>query len=139
VEEEHRRFDAQPREIQRARFFVSECLQAWMLPAEVSGFELTVSELVTNAIIHGTGEVDVVLTLDGPRLRMEVSDQGSAPDAAWDRTDLPATGIGGWGLQLIDRLMDSWGTERAADHTTIWVERQIGLTQDESSPPGLPS
>jgi serine/threonine-protein kinase RsbW len=70
--------------------------------------ELLVSELVSNAVLHGTGEVRLVLRRDGNCVRAEVSDE--SPDVP---TRLAATGShGGFGVRLLAQLAESWGVHR---------------------------
>lgn len=83
---------------------------------------LLVTELVTNGVRHGSerGTVDVSVTLTGDTVRVEVSDSGrgfSPPDAPMPRND----GSGGWGLQLVDRVAESWGV-KVGDRTCVWFE-----------------
>ena len=99
-------------------------LGAWGVDGETAVFELMVSELVTNAIVHGRGDVDVTVSLTGDEIRMEVIDQGrGAGEIGPSRLD-PET-VGGWGLQVIDGLADEWGAWREADRTRVWMVRRV--------------
>lgn len=85
---------------------------------------LLVTELVTNSVRHAgigpTSSVGLDVSLSPTRLRVEVSDPGpgfeppAAPGPHPER-------IGGWGLQLVDRLSDRWGVLRGAE-TRVWFE-----------------
>ena len=70
------RFRPDASEIASARRFVRSSLLSWGLCEEVPSLELAVSELVTNAMVHGEGEVEVQLTARGSHMRLEVLDQG---------------------------------------------------------------
>ena len=99
-------------------------LEAWGLAAEQPALELAVSELVTNAIVHGCGQVEVRLTdLDGC-VRLVVGDEGTVgtprPTARGGGSD----GEGGWGLRLVEGLSDTWGTHRDGGRTEVWMERR---------------
>ena len=48
-------FERDSREIARARGFVTDALSDWGLEADRDALELMVSELVSNALVHGTG------------------------------------------------------------------------------------
>ena len=87
----------------------------------VDSIELLVSELVTNAIVHGTGTVLVVAHWDGARIRVEVHDQDpSGPQAhVTAATQLDEHGRG---LQLIAMLADSWGTDSTDAGKSVWIE-----------------
>jgi anti-sigma regulatory factor (Ser/Thr protein kinase) len=77
--------------------------------------------MVTNAVAHGHGPVQVRISLDNERVRLDVTDQGRAgsqPAAAEDQ------GVGGWGLRLIDDVSDAWGLRRDRGGTHVWMERR---------------
>jgi anti-sigma regulatory factor (Ser/Thr protein kinase) len=112
-------------EIARARHYVRTCLELWKLTGEAGAFELAVSELVTNAITHGSGEIEVTLAVEGPHLRMQVSDDGARATRVRPREGAPDD-TGGWGLRLVDHLMDGWGAYRADGRTHVWVQRSVG-------------
>jgi anti-sigma regulatory factor (Ser/Thr protein kinase) len=85
--------------------------------------ELLVSELVTNGIQHGPGGttwIDVRLRTDAGGITIEVVDGG----AGFDPEDVPEPDpilAGGWGLTLVERIADRWGTRRKRDGTAVWV------------------
>jgi serine phosphatase RsbU (regulator of sigma subunit)/CheY-like chemotaxis protein/anti-sigma regulatory factor (Ser/Thr protein kinase) len=116
-------FDRHSREIARARGFVSGALVDWGLAADVAPLELMVSELVSNALVHGTGPIGVRLRRDDSTLRLEVSDEGgtTAPQVH------PQV-VGGWGLQFVDQLADSWGSEKRDGGTVVWVVKRTTET-----------
>jgi anti-sigma regulatory factor (Ser/Thr protein kinase) len=107
-----------------ARQFVRATLGGWGLAAQAADFGLAVSELVTNALSHGAGDVDVTVGLHGDRVRLAVGDEGFGPEPI--RCREPAiTGGGGWGLRLVDGLSDSWGAHRVPGRTLVWMERRL--------------
>ncbi|MCK2219136.1 ATP-binding protein [Actinomadura sp. ATCC 31491] len=65
---------------------------------------LVVSELVTNAILHGDGPPVLRISGDADRLRVEVSDDG--PGLPELREPGPSSG---WGLHVVRLLAASWG------------------------------
>jgi anti-sigma regulatory factor (Ser/Thr protein kinase) len=77
--------------------------------------ELLATELVTNALKHGRGDVGVRMYLDAICLRIEVRDGSPerpvAGDAALDDED-------GRGLLLVNAIADDWGVSSSG--TTIW-------------------
>lgn len=55
-----------------------------------------VSELVSNAVRHGKGQITLQADLDENRLLIEVIDEGDGLEHALRERDFP--GVGGWGL-----------------------------------------
>jgi Histidine kinase-like ATPase domain len=86
--------------------------------------ELAVSELVTNALLHGEGEIDVTVELHGDRVRLAVEDEGFGPEPIRFR-EPTSTGSGGWGLRLVAGISNSWGAHRVPGRTLVWMERQL--------------
>jgi anti-sigma regulatory factor (Ser/Thr protein kinase) len=84
---------------------------------------LLISELVTNAILHGpaTGESAVGLHFEtvGETLQVEVSDKGDgfAPIVRHDAQDDGS----GWGLHIVEALAESWGVDHGRP-TRVWFE-----------------
>lgn len=69
-------FTRDPAQVRCARRRVREELAAWDLAAHADLVELVVSELVTNAVRHGDGKVEVRLARAGGELRIGVHDDG---------------------------------------------------------------
>ena len=102
-------------------------LQGWGLPAEVPDFELAVSELVSNALLHGEGRIHVQLSCDADgRVRLEVGDEGRDGGDA-PRPHLVDRRFGGWGLRFVDQLAESWGAVRHEGGTLVWMVKQATL------------
>ena len=84
---------------------------------------LLISELVTNAVLHGGarsgGDVEVRIIAKAERVRVEVCDAGRGFAATHPKLD-PGR-IGGWGLYLVDQLADRWGVE-TDDGCMVWFE-----------------
>lgn len=81
---------------------------------------LLVSEVVTNAVVHGESrELEVVASLTEQFVRVEVCDDGEGfvprPRA------LEPDEVGGWGLFLVEQLASSWGVSFSG-RTTVWFE-----------------
>jgi anti-sigma regulatory factor (Ser/Thr protein kinase) len=82
----------------------------------VTDLELVLSELVTNAVMHGRGAVEVLLEpLGGGGVRGHVADQGDGTVALRPRAD----DTGGMGLRLVDAVA-RWGVH--APPTRVWFE-----------------
>jgi two-component sensor histidine kinase len=77
-------------------------------PACARTAELLASELVTNAVTHGRGDVRVVMEYDEDGLAVTVSDDEPAvPEVAKGAS----AAVGGRGLRLVEVLASDWGVE----------------------------
>jgi anti-sigma regulatory factor (Ser/Thr protein kinase) len=79
--------------------------------------DLLLSELVSNAVKYGDGDLTVHFERPEGCFRAEVVDQGSGffiePHAEWGT-------LGGWGIPLVEALSDRWGTHQGS--TYVWFE-----------------
>jgi anti-sigma regulatory factor (Ser/Thr protein kinase) len=90
-------------------------------PAQLEFLQLAVSELVTNAIVHGPGgPVDVRVARDSESVRVEVSDSGTEHFEPLG-TEPSLEGRGGFGLRMVQALSDTWGVDWRPN-TVAWVE-----------------
>lgn len=98
---------------------------------------LGLSELVTNALMHGRSRgggadepIELRIATEADRLRIAVRDTGGGFDAAdsdarrRDRTRTRMAGErpaeGGWGLEIVAAIAADWGVERSVDGTIVW-------------------
>ena len=112
------RLPAEPRSVARARELTREQLAAWDLETLADTAELLVSELVTNALRHGEGDIRLRLLLDRT-LVCEVWDAGLVQPR---RRRAHVTDEGGRGLQLVGLLSTAWGSRRTHQGKTVWFE-----------------
>ncbi|MFG2939939.1 SpoIIE family protein phosphatase [Streptomyces sp. NPDC048282] len=108
----------EPRSVGRAREYARGQLLAWDLEPLVDTAELLVSELVTNALRYGEGEIRLRLLLDRT-LVCEVWDSGLVQPRRRRARD---TDEGGRGLQLVGLLSAAWGSRRTPRGKTVWFE-----------------
>lgn len=101
-------------------------LDSWGLPHQSPALELAVSELVTNALRHGTGDIEVTLTAMDDVIHLDVTDDGSSHHRPHLDRRAQEGGLGGWGLQLVDELSDAWGAVTGPGETRVWMERNAG-------------
>jgi two-component sensor histidine kinase len=83
---------------------------------------LLVSELVTNAFLHGEGKTSgivVHLAVAPERVRVEVCDDGAGFEFSTD--PLKDGHIGSQGLRILDVLASRWGVA-GHDGTCVWFE-----------------
>ncbi|MET7759361.1 SpoIIE family protein phosphatase [Streptomyces sp. NPDC005389] len=112
------RLPREPRSVGRARELARTQLKAWDLEPLVDTVELLVSELVTNALRYGEGEIRLRLLRDRT-LVCEVWDAGLVQPRRRRAKD---TDEGGRGLQLVGLLSSSWGSRRTPRGKTVWFE-----------------
>lgn len=103
--------------------------------------ELLVTEVVTNAVIHGPeahpGGIGLDILEFDDMLRIEVRDQGPGfTPSVPERPSLD--GEGGRGLYLIDAVADRWGVN-GDGVTLVWFELAIDRTGSMSNGYGEPS
>ncbi len=102
-----------PRSVGVARWLISEWCAPWVKSSQVSedtveALLLLSSEVVTNAVVHGSGMVRVALSRRGDSLRLEVSDEGGGmPLIGAQREDAES----GRGMAMVEMLSQRWGTE----------------------------
>ena len=108
---------SEPASIGRARHAVLRTCQAWELD-DVANAELVVSEIVANGVLHGWGHISLRLFDTGDGLRIEVEDSNPAPPVT---TDGHANRLGGYGMQIVERLAD-WGWRPSGSGKLVWAK-----------------
>ncbi|MEV5874275.1 ATP-binding protein [Streptomyces sp. NPDC052101] len=109
-------FEARPESIGQARDFTTMTLAGWGLHDRVEDIRLCVSELATNALVHGTvADHGFLVRLDADEevVRLEVHDSRHRHPEARQAAD---TDLSGRGLVLVAALADGWGVK---DRTPI--------------------
>jgi len=90
----------------------------------VSDATLLVSELVTNSYRHaGVPVGDAIglrVELTGRTVHIEVTDHGAGSAPAIREPG----GDGGWGLRIVERVADRWGTRSIGSGTVVWFEME---------------
>jgi anti-sigma regulatory factor (Ser/Thr protein kinase) len=105
-----------------ARRFVERLLRERQLPEQtVENAMLVSSELVSNAYCHGTGEIELRVSLIDGYLRVEVIDEGrgKAPGVRDQGPGEP----GGWGLRIVDQVAVQWGVFEGTTH--VWADLAV--------------
>ncbi|MFJ4092205.1 SpoIIE family protein phosphatase [Kitasatospora sp. NPDC089913] len=111
----------EPTSVAKAREAACSWLLARGLDELVDTTELLVSELVTNALRHGRGEIRLRLLRDRTMV-CEVWDDGYAQPR---QRRAHETDEGGRGLQLVSLLAERWGSRRTPKGKIVWFE--LGL------------
>ncbi|MBT2487196.1 ATP-binding protein [Streptomyces sp. ISL-96] len=109
-------------------------LAFWDLESVVDEALLVVTELLSNAVRHGTPPWGVrmwlVLEEGGRRyVRLEVADAGAGINvgrvrAHWRHPSGSLTS-GGRGLFIVDTLASRWGDDRSDSGHTVWAELDV--------------
>ncbi len=118
------RLPAQPQSVAAARRHVTGTLTRWGATDVVDTAALLVSELVSNAVRHGHGPIDVRLD-DGPDgLLVRIGDASPVlpvrraplvPQVVPDPDGAPGISESGRGLRLVEALAEEWGWTRRPD------------------------
>ena len=102
-------------------------------PRRLSDLTVVVSELVSNALEHGRGQIVFRLRLDEGVVYGEVIDQGGGFEHA---IRARATGeVRGRGLFMVAALTKRWGIHEGTTH--VWFEFAAGADDSERPPPRL--
>jgi anti-sigma regulatory factor (Ser/Thr protein kinase) len=89
---------------------------------ELEDARLLSSELVTNAVVHGHGDIQLSALLNDVRLTVEVSDKGEGFERTAPRSG-PGT-VGGHGLNIVNAVASRWGIEQGTSHVWFELERR---------------
>ncbi|MFE6555771.1 ATP-binding protein [Streptomyces sp. NPDC057746] len=113
--------------VSHARTLATRQLSQWGLEHLAESTELIVSELFTNAIIHGNGGSNSDHTVGLRLIRHEML-TCEVSDASHCHPLLrhpPTTDEHGRGLFLVTHLSHRWGTRHIPDGKVIWADQQL--------------
>ncbi len=104
-----------------ARRIVREMLVG-ISPAVIDTVEILVSEIVTNALVHGSGDRSLLMNLQHDCVHVEVHDG--------DRTlvvplEVDVLSEHGRGLAIVDALASSWGVDVRDDGKAVWFDLRL--------------
>lgn len=102
-----------------ARRLIREALEPYPTHV-VEHAQLLTSELVTNAVVHGSPPIQLAIEIDGRTLRVAVSDGN--PDTPVVQ-EAGAAHPGGRGLFIVDSFAQAWGVIAASADSfgkTVW-------------------
>ncbi|WP_225101487.1 ATP-binding protein [Streptomyces sp. CoH27] len=116
-----RRFPRTLRSVRAARAFALDALTEWGRLDRHDDVRLCVSELATNAVLHGVPpgrEFCLTLVADGPAIRVEVRDSGGGHPHVVQRGEEDCEGRG---LLLVTALADDFGVVVHNPGKTVWA------------------
>jgi anti-sigma regulatory factor (Ser/Thr protein kinase) len=100
-----------------ARQFTRATLANWQAGGSHDDIVLVVSELVTNALLHGHGTPVVRLLGETDRIRVEVCDD--SPLLPVSHRVTPTSGLG---LRVVEQISVAWGASRRRRGKVVWCE-----------------
>jgi len=124
---------ALPESVGLGRHFLRRTLKRWQLPDDtIDSATLLVSEALTNAVVHASPPVSLVVRSDGDLL-VEVHDGDSTPAL----TSVESAGLqslirdpdleaeNGRGLAMIAMLATRWGITAEREGKTVWFTLDV--------------
>lgn len=135
-------FRRERRSVPDARDFARRALVGWGVLGREDDVLLCVSELATNALVHGAppgrGFLLRLLPYDDGGVRVEVHDSGGGVPAVPEAADVPEPGEGGRGLLLVAELADKWGVGERDPGKVVWCEFATAHALPPRSPRSSP-
>jgi anti-sigma regulatory factor (Ser/Thr protein kinase) len=116
-----------------ARQAVRERLGDVLPPATLADVTLVFSELVANAVLHGCGEIELRVEVDGRSVKGEVIDGGGGFERQIRKQGVGE--VGGRGLYIVGQLAESWGVHEGTTH--VWFEIPIAGADSDVERPEL--
>lgn len=116
-----------------ARAALDDTLPPQMLDGRVDELRLAITEVVTNAVVHGSLDavrdvIHLTIEVDGEGVRVEVEQPTTTADA---HPVSPRLGeserAGGFGLRIVEATSDAWGVEPGPPGL-VWFEFRVGAS-----------
>ncbi|MEU3972297.1 ATP-binding protein [Streptomyces bacillaris] len=107
--------------VRASRDFVVDALMEWRLTGLIDDIQLCVSELATNALLHGAPpgrEFAVRLDLTDDFVRLEVRDSGDGRPVIQKADEGSCSGRG---LFLVSELASDFGIDHHSVGKTVWA------------------
>ena len=121
-ERQTRTLPAQAGSVSEARRWVGAVAGDHLDPDQTEKLRLVISEVVTNAVRHGSDSerIDLAVTPKPEFLCVQVTDDG--PGLAPRPRALETEDDGGFGLFFVEQLTRRWGVTRENRRTRVWFE-----------------
>jgi anti-sigma regulatory factor (Ser/Thr protein kinase) len=104
-----------------ARAHVARLINGRGAPEQRGVATLIVSELVTNAVIHGREPIYLELQIRGDALHIEVYDADANAAGVVPPSPRTDTNAGGRGLRIVDVLAQEWGVKLIGRGKAVWA------------------
>ena len=115
---------AEPSAVGTGRRFVSATLKEWGCSADlIDTARLLASEVLTNAVRHGVGPINLRLRRSVSELTIEITDRATGVPHPRPADQAEETGRG---LRLVEALTVYWGTRPTEDGKSVWFTLAIG-------------
>ncbi len=105
--------------VARLRHFATDAVTVHAPDVDGDTVALLVSEVATNALVHGAGDVRVRVVLQPRGVRVEVLDGSSTLPR---RRAANVYDEGGRGIALVEAMASSWGSELTPEGKKVWFE-----------------
>ena len=117
-----RTLPADPRAVSEARRWVRGVAEGHVDGEQAEKLRLVISEIVTNALRHGseTARIDLAVTPKPEYLCVQITDDG--PGLVPRPRALATDFEGGYGLFFVEQLTRRWGVTRENRRTRVWFE-----------------
>ena len=117
-----RTLSASPAAVSEARRWIGAVAGRHLDPDQAEKLRLVISEVVTNALRHGSDSerIDLAVTPKPEFLCVQVTDDG--PGLAPRPRALETDEEGGYGLFFVEQLTRRWGVTREDRRTRVWFE-----------------
>jgi anti-sigma regulatory factor (Ser/Thr protein kinase) len=109
----------------QARRLCEHTCREWSLECVIDDCDLLVSELVTNAFVHGSGAIVLDLIHHDHVLRVSVGDASSGSGnetGAMEQTEAEELAESGRGLAIVAAVATKWGSHRDEGGIHVWFE-----------------
>lgn len=132
LNEEALSLEPSPRSVQDARRWVFGVCRRLHREDLLESAELGISELVTNAILHGVAPISIRMRGTQAHPRVEVADASPNPPRPNPRMvdDEELLSTVGRGLGLVARCSDAWGSYIQPEGKIVWFEPAPGLADE---------
>src|SRR3712207_4756454 len=112
-----------------ARAFLSRLLDGWGVPDDViNDASLLATELLSNAVKHGSGLVTLRVEVEGGVVHVGVHDDAAGQPVV---EDSDPTSLGGRGLFIVDCVADDWGSDPDDRGKTVWFRLRTPQGPDD--------